>query len=93
MSDGGRLKINSRLASKDQVEIQIKDTGIGVLGEDQEKIFDLFFTTQEDNLGFGLWWVKTFLLQQGGSIEMESKVGHGTMFTIRLPVHSMENRK
>jgi len=87
MPHGGRLEIGSRLASEEQAEIWVSDTGIGIPPEHQEKVFDLFFTTREDSLGFGLWWVKTFLLQQGGTIELESKIGYGTTFTIRLPVH------
>lgn len=85
MPHGGRLEIGSRLAPDEQVEIWVSDTGVGIPREYQGKVFDLFFTTHEDSLGFGLWWVKTFLLLQGGSIEVKSDVGHGTTFIIRLP--------
>lgn len=87
MPQGGRLEIGGWLASDEQVEIWVSDTGTGIPSTHQEKLFDLFFTTHEDSLGLGLWWVKTFLLQQGGTIELKSEVGHGTTFTIRLPVH------
>lgn len=86
MPYGGQLEIGSRLGSKDQVEIWFSDTGVGISDAHREKVFDLFFTTHEDNLGFGLWWVKTFLLQQGGTIVLERKVGPGVKFIIRLPV-------
>jgi signal transduction histidine kinase len=87
MPHGGRLEVGGRLAPDDQVGIWFSDTGVGIPQAHQEEVFDLFFTTREESLGFGLWWVKTFLLQQGGSIELKSEVGRGTTFTIRLPVH------
>ncbi|MGA9351275.1 MAG: GAF domain-containing protein [Anaerolineae bacterium] len=90
MPHGGRLEIGSRLGPEDQVEIWFSDTGVGIPNAHREKVFDLFFTTHEDSLGFGLWWVKTFLLQQGGIIGVKSEVGRGTTFTIRLPVRQVE---
>jgi len=87
MPDGGRLEIGTRLVPDGQVGVWFSDTGVGIPGDHQERVFELFVTTHEDSLGFGLWWVQTFLLQQGGTITMDSKVGRGTTFTVRLPVH------
>ena len=86
MPDGGELEIGSRLGGEGWVEVWFSDTGQGIPPENQGKIFDLFFTTSEDSLGFGLWWVKTFLSQQRATIDVESEVGEGTTFTVRLPV-------
>ena len=86
MPDGGELEIGSRPGRGGWVEVWFSDTGHGIPPESQDKIFDLFFTTSEDSLGFGLWWVKTFLLQHGATIDVESEVGRGTTFTVRLPV-------
>jgi signal transduction histidine kinase len=86
MPEGGQLEIGSRLGGEGWVEVWFSDTGHGIPPESQGKIFDLFFTTSEDSLGFGLWWVKTFLSQQGATIDVESEVGKGTTFTVRLPV-------
>jgi signal transduction histidine kinase/CheY-like chemotaxis protein len=89
MPDGGQLEIGSRLEEleeEDWVEVWFSDAGHGIPSESQGKIFNLFFTTSEDSLGFGLWWVKTFLLQQGATIDVESEEGKGTTFTVRLPV-------
>jgi polar amino acid transport system substrate-binding protein len=47
----------------------------------------MFFTTQPQGLGFGLWWVKTFLEQQHGEITVESRPLEGTTFTILLPMN------
>jgi GAF domain-containing protein len=91
MPHGGRLEIGSRLVPDGQVEMWFSDTGLGIPPAYQKKVFDLFFTTHaEASLGFGLWWVKTFLLQQGGAIVLESEVGRGTTFTIRLLAHQVE---
>ena len=87
MPDGGHLEIGTRLASTDWVEIWFTDEGVGIPPENQTKVFDLFFTSSEKSLGFGLWWVNTFVLQQGGTIKLKSKAEQGTTFTIRLPVH------
>ena len=86
MPDGGQLEIGSRLGRDGWVEVWFSDTGHGIPPESQDKIFDLFFTTSEDSLGFGLWWIKMFLLQQGADIDVESEVGKGATFTVRLPV-------
>jgi two-component system NtrC family sensor kinase len=86
MPDNGQLEIGSRLGREGGVEVWFSDTGHGIPHESQDKIFDLFFTTSEGSLGFGLWWVKTFLEQQGAIIDVESEVGKGTTFTVRLPV-------
>jgi len=86
MPDGGELEIGSRPGRGGWVEVWFSDTGHGIPPESQGKIFDLFFTTSENSLGFGLWWVKTFLLQHGATIDVESEVDRGTTFTVRLPV-------
>jgi CheY-like chemotaxis protein len=86
MPDGGRLRVVSEKARDDYVEVRFSDTGRGISLEDQDKIFDLFFTTDKSSLGFGLWWVKTFLTSQGGTISIKSRKGRGTTFAIRLPI-------
>ena len=86
MPDGGELEVGSKLGKEGWVEVWFSDTGHGIPPESQGKIFDLFFTTSADSLGFGLWWVKTFLLQQGATIDLESEIGKGTTFTVKLPV-------
>jgi len=86
MPDGGELEIGSRLGGEGWVEVWFSDTGHGIPPESQDRVFDLFFTTLQESLGFGLWWVKTFLEQQGATIDVESEVGKGTTFTVNLPV-------
>lgn len=87
------LEIGSRLAGDKYVEVWFTDTGKGIPEEEQERLFELFYTTAEKKeptvgvaKGFGLWWIKTFLAWQGGEISVESKVGKKTTFVVKLPV-------
>jgi GAF domain-containing protein len=86
MPDGGRLTIVSEKANDDYVAVRFSDTGSGISRKNQEKIFDLFYTTDKSSLGFGLWWVRTFLMSQGGIISINSRKGRGATFTVRLPI-------
>lgn len=72
------------------VEIVISDTGIGIPQHSLSKIFDLFFTTKETGLGFGLWRDRVFITSLGGTIEVTSRVGEGSTFVIRLPMEKDE---
>ncbi|MCB9076795.1 MAG: GAF domain-containing protein [Anaerolineaceae bacterium] len=82
---GGLLRIASFRAGRNRVSIQITDNGLGITAEDVSKIFDMFFTTTPTGLGFGLWWVKTFLEQQRGEITVDSVPNEHTTFTVTLP--------
>jgi signal transduction histidine kinase len=73
-----------------RVAIEIEDNGCGIPDEIREKIFDPFFTTKEigKGTGQGLAIAHTVVVDKhGGKIELASRVGHGTTFTITLPVH------
>ncbi len=85
MPYGGTLNIRS-FHRNNLVKIEIADTGVGISPDRQEEIFSLFYSDTLTGLGFGLWWVKTFLQQYGGSIDVESNVNKGSTFTISLPV-------
>jgi GAF domain-containing protein/ActR/RegA family two-component response regulator len=72
------------------VRVSFTDTGKGIAAKDLPRIFELFYRDQEDkrgdqHLGFGLWWVRTFLQDIGGDIEVSSIVGEGSTFVVRLP--------
>jgi len=86
MGESGRLRVATRPAdSGDAVEVVIADTGPGIPAERLEKIFDPFFTTKEKGTGLGLSVVYGIVSRHGGTIAVDSEVGRGTAFTIRLP--------
>ncbi len=65
----------------------VKDTGKGIPKENHSKIFEPFFTTKPPDMGtgLGLYVTRGIIEKLGGTIEVESKVGHGTNFIIKLP--------
>jgi signal transduction histidine kinase len=68
------------------VTVEISDTGHGIAPDQMAHLWDMF-KQSDSGLGFGLWWVRTFLERQGGSISCDSKPGAGATFSVRLPVH------
>ncbi len=72
----------------EMVWISISDTGAGMAPEMQAKIFDPFFTTKPVGKGTGLGLSLSYgiIARHGGSVEVDSEVGRGTTFTLRLPI-------
>jgi len=83
----GEIKIATR-ALDGQVEIKICDTGSGISKEDLSKIFDPFFTTKDvgKGTGLGLNVAYNIIKKHKGSIDVESELGRGATFIIRLQV-------
>ena len=83
----GEIKISTS-ANNGHVEIKISDTGSGIPSEVLPKIFDPFFTTKEvgKGTGLGLNMAYNIIEKHKGTIDVESQVGKGTTFTIRLQV-------
>jgi signal transduction histidine kinase len=69
------------------VVIEVSDTGKGITPEQMTHLWDMF-AQSADGLGFGLWWVRTFIERQGGTIGCDSESGAGATFTVRLPAYS-----
>ncbi len=77
------------------IEVTVKDTGPGIPLEIHDRIFELHYSDRAgDNerpastagrLGFGLWWVKTWMSRLGGNVQIESDGQHGASFRLRLP--------
>ncbi len=87
MPEGGDLEIKTELQGE-MLSITIKDTGTGINPGHIEKRFDSFFTTKTDNVqgvGLGLSVCYGFIKDHGGNIEVDSKEGEWTKFTIILP--------
>lgn len=68
--------------------IQFSDTGVGINEDDQARIFEPFFSTGKKGTGLGLWVTQDIVRQHGGRIEVDSKAGAGTIFSIILQVES-----
>jgi len=86
MPDGGRLVVQTEREDREWLTVSIADTGVGIPEENLEKIFEPLFTTRARGIGLGLAIVKTLVEGHGGEIEVESAVGEGSTFTVRLPV-------
>jgi signal transduction histidine kinase len=89
MKDGGTLLLQTDLIEdreKQAVRVMIGDSGPGIKPEDLEKIFTPFFTTKTQGTGLGLAICRQLIEQQGGSVDIKSRVGEGTRVLIDLPV-------
>jgi PAS domain S-box-containing protein len=83
MPDGGTLAIEAR--GNGECRIIIRDSGQGMPPEQIKKIFLPFYTTKDKGVGLGLALVHKIILSHGGRIEVSSKEGSGTTFTVVLP--------
>jgi signal transduction histidine kinase len=70
--------------------LRIADEGTGIPEEIREKIFDLYFTTKTGGSGIGLAMTYRILQLHHGSIDVESREGHGTEFRLRIPLAVMD---
>lgn len=87
MPGGGELEVGL-FPSNDQLEIEITDTGTGILPESLEQIFEPYYSTKETGIGLGLPLTKKIIEEHGGQISVESEVGLGTTFIVSLPRQS-----
>jgi signal transduction histidine kinase len=95
MSGSGELRIRTCLKG-DNLVISIKDSGYGILPEVREHIFEPFFTTKgvEKGAGLGLCICKEIIQGYNGGIDVQSKPGKGTEFSVAIPVAGRrKNRK
>ncbi|HHT9141432.1 MAG TPA: ATP-binding protein, partial [Candidatus Tripitaka californicus] len=90
MAGGGTLTVTTKhLTRENKVEITIADTGCGIEKEDIPYIFNPYFTTKPagKGTGLGLSIAQLTIQSHRGSIEVDSEVGRGTTFKIRVPVY------
>jgi CheY-like chemotaxis protein/anti-sigma regulatory factor (Ser/Thr protein kinase) len=90
-SEGGSVTITARRLQS-SLEIAVADTGIGISEVDQAKIFQEFHQVdpgpgrRQQGTGLGLALTRRFALLHGGDVRVSSKVGEGSVFTLRLPL-------
>lgn len=93
-NEAGRITITAAEDKRaKQVQILVKDSGCGITGDDLPHIFDPFFSTKEVGYGTGLGLsvAHGIIEQHKGTLSVESKVGEGSVFTIRLPLRDQED--
>ena len=98
MPRGGSVHLQAiHEVDADVVEIRVRDSGSGIPAEDLNRIFDRFYSTKtgpdrtgKGGTGLGLSMCKDIVESHGGTIRVESRVGKGTEFAIRLPVASQQ---
>ena len=73
------------LVAGDYVRIEVSDAGTGIAPENIERIFDPYFTTKEKGSGLGLATSYSIIKRHAGAIQVHSRLGHGTRFTLYLP--------
>jgi signal transduction histidine kinase len=86
------LRIVTETDGKDAL-LSVSDTGCGIAPEEQERIFDLFYTTKPAGVGTGIGLSVCAMVVQrlGGRIVVRSAAGQGSTFTVRLPFESSLN--
>jgi two-component system NtrC family sensor kinase len=93
MKEGGAIAISTRAVTRNEaqpsgefVQIEIKDTGVGIPEENLQHIFDPFFTSKDEGSGLGLAVSHQIVQEHGGFVTVESTIGKGTFFFVHVPV-------
>ena len=83
---GGKIGIEIAREGADHVSVTVADDGVGIPRENLERIFEPFFTTKDGSgTGLGLSITYGIVKKLGGEIRVDSTVGEGTRFTVKLP--------
>jgi two-component system sensor histidine kinase HydH len=85
MTGPGEIMIRTYVEGEYAV-VQICDTGCGIKTENLSKIFNAYYSSRPQGRGLGLPIAKKIIEQHGGKISVESELGKGTAFTVKLPV-------
>jgi len=90
----GSMTLAARPIGAEQVEIRFEDDGVGMSDDVQRRAFEPFFTTRRSRggTGLGLHIVYNLITRRlGGRLRLDSELGRGTTFTIRLPLIAPKN--
>jgi PAS domain S-box-containing protein len=86
MPEGGALRVSTvRSESPAGVRVAFADMGIGMTSDALSRLFDPFYTTKSQGLGLGLYISHNIVEEHGGHIDVASRIGEGTTFTVWLP--------
>jgi len=81
---GDRVELSCDRQGENLV-IRVQDTGIGMSADEVDKIFNLYYSSKEKGTGLGLSIVQQIVSQHGGTIQVESEPGRGSLFVVQLP--------
>jgi two-component system NtrC family sensor kinase len=91
MPTGGELEVNTSLSDDGRwVVVSFEDQGVGLSQETMAHLFEPFFTTKSEGTGLGLSVSYGIIEQHGGTIEVQSAVGEGSCFTVKLPTEDVQ---
>jgi signal transduction histidine kinase len=92
MPEGGQLTLKTSVdpvstggVVPDWVRVSVTDTGTGISEENLARIFEPLFTNKARGIGLGLALCKTLVEGHGGAISVQSEVGRGITFAVKLP--------
>jgi len=87
LGEGGAVSVRTRAGSRGDVVLEVEDDGPGIPEDMRERIFEVFYSSRGGGTGLGLPIARQIIERHGGIIELETRLGHGTKFSIRLPRH------
>lgn len=91
--EGGQVSVETKVVN-DLVSVDVRDTGIGIMGEDLPRVFERFYRVDKarsrdsGGTGLGLSIVKNIIEAHGGEVRVKSEFNHGSTFTFTLPIQS-----
>jgi len=89
---GGKIVISTEV-NKNFFVVKVQDNGKGIPEKDIIRIFDPFFSTKSDGVGLGLTLCYGIIVSHGGTIEVESRLKRGTIFTVSLPLEQKSRER
>lgn len=92
MSDGGTLNIDINQKKKNEIELKVKDNGRGMAKEDQDKLFEPFYSGFKTGKGIGMAVVRRIVDDYNGKIHVSSDIDKGTEIVITLPQGNLNKK-
>lgn len=95
-AEGGKVLLSVDTTAGDRLEVRVSDTGIGIAPDRLEQVFERFFQNElpknmiNQGSGIGLAISSEFARLHNGTLRVESEVGHGSTFVLRLPLHAIQ---
>ena len=84
----GQVTVRGRAAGGSMCEFEVEDNGVGIPDEQREAVFQPYFSTKGAGSGLGLAICKRIVEDHGGFLMLESRIGVGSNFTVRLPLRA-----